>query len=190
MSTAIERKCRTGKCKRMAAPDRNRCEDCLACARRSSAKRRESAKNKGLCAVCQKQPPKPDKSRCQSCLDRYFGHKPKPPKVSKESERRRNARAMRVQAGLCFECGERPAKVDRTRCEECLYKLAEYQRRRYESKGLPRRDRRQPESEKPDPQAWYMTFRNNMPTMYEPVPTIEFLLWAPEVVQLSKTKSN
>lgn len=109
---------------------------------------------------------------------------------SKESERRRNVRAMRVQAGLCMNCGERPAKGNRTRCEECLHELAMYQRRRYESKGLPRRDRRQPETEKPDPQGWYMTFRNNMPTAYEPVPTIEFLAWAPEVVQLSKTKSN
>lgn len=189
MSTATAGQlCRNSKCRRLAAPGRGRCEGCLASSRRSTQKRRDAAKAHGMCQSCHKVPPLRGKSRCRECVDRYYRAEPRERIVTNTAaDRNREIRKHRRLNGLCMRCGLNPVKPGKSRCRDCLDDMAVNRKTAVpaEPKRIEVIDIRHVNH-----RAWYMSFRNNMPTMYEPEPTIEFLEWAPERVSFPATKSN
>ena len=69
----------------------------------------------GFCASCGKQPPKPRKSTCTSC-------------IAKATVRQRNLRSTRNETGLCATCGKNPKRPKKTNCTQCGAYFADQQR--------------------------------------------------------------
>lgn len=94
----------------------------------------------GMCPRCRKRKALPNRISCADCLykmneaqiQRYRA-------MTEEDKKQRNERLRiryqeRKSAGICVECGKKPAKKGRVRCFECLVKesrkASEYKRRK------------------------------------------------------------
>lgn len=63
----------------------------------------------GLCTVCGKENPTPDRSRCPACTER-------------ENANRKGNREYRKKIGICVRCGKHEAEPHKTLCYECIGK--------------------------------------------------------------------
>ena len=78
----------------------------------------------GLCRICGKVPPLPDKTRCAACIEtsRAFAAK-RPAQTPQQKQRlratQRRLHAHRKAAGLCTACGQQPADKPALACARC-----------------------------------------------------------------------
>ena len=83
----------------------------------------------GLCWNCGKQPPVPNNKKCAACILQE-AQRPKHAKALNAEQRKRyNAwrkqqRLNWVTAGICPDCGKRPAALPAQRCTQCLNAVA------------------------------------------------------------------
>ena len=141
-----------------AAPNRTRCEPCLA-KRRAADRERHHRRTvariaAGMCPRCGNRPPEPDRSTCSACAERdnaasrardaRLRAEGKPRRDSErereyQRERRRRLHELRKSTGTCVKCGRAPARPDRTTCEACAEKHRTNDRLRHaraKAKGL------------------------------------------------------
>ena len=109
----------------------------------------------GLCLKCGKTEPVPERTLCESCLDkrraadrartarlRAEGKPSRDMERTREYERERSRRqhAERKAAGICTKCGRAPARPERTTCEPCAERHRLRDRARHErakAQGIP-----------------------------------------------------
>ena len=105
----------------------------------------------GMCPRCGKHPPAPERSQCDTCLERgrevqracyerarregapYGGRCPESRRrMARERSRRR--RRERAEAGLCVRCGELPPAEGSAVCEACREARREQEKNLYEKR--------------------------------------------------------
>ena len=72
----------------------------------------------GLCTICGKENPTPEKSRCPECMERF-------------KQNRKSNRQYRIKIGMCSVCGKNEAEPNKKMCYECLGKESD----KYAEKG-------------------------------------------------------
>lgn len=83
-------------------------------------KRRRELIMKGLCVTCAWREVVPGRRLCQFCYDRWKKSAEKSdPGGVKHKELKKKQRAERIAAGICTECGKRPASEGMRMCERC-----------------------------------------------------------------------
>ena len=111
----------------------------------------------GICVTCGKRMAEPGRVKCAECTAerrQWYATRRElyPEKVKAENERYRESHlrnkkarnAKRIAAGICTQCGKRPAAEGRTLCEVCIAKnrktayryFAETRRKGYAELGL------------------------------------------------------
>ena len=89
---------------------------------------------KGLCLKCGKQPPAPERTRCEPCAAK---------KRPADRERFQRRSAERLAQGLCPKCGKQPPAAGLSLCEPCTEKCNRASRARdvkLRAAGKPRRN--------------------------------------------------
>ena len=109
-------------------------------------KRTAGRRAAGLCPICGKRPPEPDRTVCEPCATkrrlagrardarlRAAGQPRRDPEKARASERRRYRRQIdeRRAVGICTRCGEASAAPERTVCESRAERRREVERIRY-----------------------------------------------------------
>jgi hypothetical protein len=91
--------------------------------------------------------------------------------------RTKTLRQQRIDAGLCCRCGLFPAEAKRRQCRQCRMKHREYERQAAQRKRETAKDRAVGSyvdaagvQDVPVVRGtqWYWSFRNDMPTIFEP----------------------
>ena len=83
-------------------------------------KRRARLIDQGKCVTCGWRDVIPGRTQCQFCYDRWKASAEKSdPGGERRRVRQREQRAQRIAAGICTECGKRPANPGKRMCERC-----------------------------------------------------------------------
>ena len=80
-------------------------------------------REKGICNVCGSMWVEPGYTRCKNCIMKAKARQKRlDPDGEKHKAYVKRLRAERKAKGLCVECGKRPPKAGRVRCQTCIDK--------------------------------------------------------------------
>lgn len=135
------------KCgKRKADSGFKTCSVCREKARVRAAAKIAFYTDKGLCPNCGKEKDNPKYALCSSCYKKKKKYNELRRKGKKTKKKRKSNAQIRkgwAKAGLCTNCGERPAKEGHTECTICIFEkgFREERRKRREDVRLQREDK-------------------------------------------------
>lgn len=93
------------RCDEPVEPGRKHCKKHLKMYSDSAKRRQQERKKSGLCIICGKRPPRPNRVMCQQCADNIGQEK----YVEKKNMRRKKLVDSWIASGLCRTCGKQVA---------------------------------------------------------------------------------